>query len=224
MCNVTLKHPFRALVAGPSGAGKTNLIKSILQEMGSLISPQNSPNSVYYYYNTWQSIYQEMKDAKLVTSFIKGSPNSDEFKSLANKDLRKGGSLFIIDDSINISNPHLLEIFTTLSHHCDASIIFISQNLFAQNGDFRTISLNCQYFFIMKSPRDMHQINAFAKQMFPGENSFIIDAYKHATEKPYSYILFDAHQETAQFLRVRARIFSGELPMIVYFNKNYNII
>jgi energy-coupling factor transporter ATP-binding protein EcfA2 len=224
MCNVSLKHPFRALIVGPSGSGKTNLTKSILQGMESLISPYNSPNSVYYFYNTWQPLYQEMKDENLVTSFIKGSPDSDEFKTLANKDLKRGGSLFIIDDSINISNPHLIEIFTTLSHHCDASVIFISQNLFVQNSEFRTISLNCQYFFIMKSPRDMHQINAFAKQMFPGENNFIIEAYKHATDEPYSYLLFDAHQETPQFLRVRARIFSREQPMIVYFNKNNNKI
>jgi hypothetical protein len=224
MCDVSFKHPFRALVAGPSGSGKTNIIKSVLQSMGSLITPHNSPNSVYYYYNSWQPLYQEMKDDNLVTQFIKGSPNSEEFKALANKDLNKGGSLFIIDDSINITNPHLIEIFSTLSHHCDASIIYISQNLFVQNGEFRTVSLNCQYFIIMKSPRDMLQINAFAKQMFSGESSFIISAYKAATEEPYSYIVFDAHQETPQFLRVRAKIFMREQPMVVYFNKNDNML
>jgi hypothetical protein len=157
----------------------------------------------------------------LVTKFIKGSPSSTEFKSLASNNIKKGGSLFILDDSLNISNPDLIEIFTTLSHHYDASIIFISQNLFLPSAEFRTLSLNCQYFIVMKSPRDMFQITAFAKQMFPGDSRFIIESYKDATIKPYSYIIFDAHQETPNHLRVRAKIFQREIPMEVYFTREW---
>jgi hypothetical protein len=157
-----------------------------------------------------------MREEDLVTKFIKGSPTADQFKTLANQDKKNGGSLFIIDDSINISNPDLIEIFTTLSHHCEASIIFISQNLFIQNAEFRTISLNCTYFIIMKSPRDKLQLAAFAQQMFGKDSSAVLAAYKEATAEPYSYILFDAHQETPDFARIRANIFPREVPMVIY--------
>ena len=224
MCDVTFKHPFRCLVSGPSGSGKTHLVKNLLVCKPKLFSPPGCAQKIYYYYNTWQPLYDELIKLNLVTEFIKGTPSVEDFDNRASIHVDNGGSLFILDDSINESNPDLIEIFTTKSHHLNASIIFVTQNLFAKLPEFRTLSLNCQYIFLMKSPRDVGQIHALARQMFPGDPKFVIECYKVATRDPYSYLLLDAHQETPNHLRVRSRIFYYQFPIMIFMSKRNKFI
>jgi energy-coupling factor transporter ATP-binding protein EcfA2 len=217
MCDLTFKHPFTCLIAGPSGSGKTHLVRELLASRRSLMSPP--PAAVYYYYNTWQDVYNSMEDEGLVSEFIRGTPTSAQFGEKAGILQSRGGSLFIIDDAINNETTDLGEIFTVLSHHRNASVVFITQNLFLQNKEFRTVSLNTHYIFVMKSPRDMLQLRSFAKQMYPGDSAFAMSSYKSATKHPFSYILFDASQKTRNQLRVRSRIFPSQQPMHVFISK-----
>jgi hypothetical protein len=222
MCDIRLIHPFRCLISGPSSSGKTSLLKNILLNKNSFINSKKPIKITYFYYTTWQPIYDEMVEEGLVDIFKKQNISIKEFNNEASPHVDEGGSLFIIDDSINDKkNGDLCEIFTTLSHHRNASIIFITQNLFAKMLDFRTISLNCQYIFLMKSPRDTLQLNAFARQMFPGNSKFVRESYQKATEKPYSYILFSAHQETEDHLRILSNLFDSNSPPIAYLPKDY---
>jgi hypothetical protein len=40
---------------------------------------------------------------------------------------------------------------------------------------------------VFKSPRDQTVISTLARQMYPGCGQYLIEAYKDATEKAYSY-------------------------------------
>jgi hypothetical protein len=221
MCDIRLKHPFRSLIAGASGSGKTTLLYNILLNRKSFISPINSIQKVFYYYNNWQSIYNDMNEKGLVDIFKKRTLTTEEFNKEATPFINNGGSLFIVDDVINDKSSDLCEVFTQLSHHLNASIIFITQNLFPKMRDFRTISINCQYVFLMKSPRDHLQLEAFGRQMFPNKIKFVKESYERATQRPYSYVLYSAHQETEDHLKVLSDLFDSIIPPVAYVSSEY---
>lgn len=81
--------------------------------------------------------------------------------------------LVIIDDMMRESNESVVDLFTKHSHHLSASVIFICQNIFHRNKGQRDISLNSHYIVAYKNPRDRSQITSLARQIAPGNSSYI---------------------------------------------------
>ena len=82
--------------------------------------------------------------------------------------------------------------------------------MFDKNKENRTISLNSHYLVLFKNPRDATQIVNLAKQMYPGQNRFLKEAYSDATSRPYGYLLIDLKQNTPDSIRIRTNIFPDE--------------
>ena len=114
----------------------------------------------------------------------------------------------------------ILELFTTDSHHSNISVFLITQNLFSQGKFSRTISLNCQYLFILNNPRDKAQIYNLARQMFPTNSLFLIECYEDATIKKYGYLFLDLTQSTNNRYRVQTGITPNE-TRIIYEPKKF---
>ena len=55
--------------------------------------------------------------------------------------------------------------FTKKEHHRNASVVYVTQNLFQQSKSSRTISLNAHYLVLFQSPRDKMQIKVLANQL-----------------------------------------------------------
>ena len=72
------------------------------------------------------------------------------------------------------------------------------------------MSLNSQYLILFKNPRDATQITHLAKQMYPGRTKFMIEAFRDATSKPYTYLAIDLKPETEENMRLRSGIFPLE--------------
>lgn len=210
MFDVRLRHPFSCVISGSSGSGKTFWVKSLLINRLELIHPKIS--SVYFYYTEYQKeLFDMLVRDRHVTKFIEGAPSMDEIKLLTGDSVKN--VLVIIDDNMKNVNTDLSEIFTTFRHR-NASVVFLTQNLFLQNKDYRTMSLNANYIVIMKNPRDQSQIVNFAKQFKPYNTKFVAAAFHNVTKNnPYSYILFDLKQETSECVRMRTNIFPQEWPM-----------
>lgn len=178
-----------------------------------MIDPQI--DNVYFYYTEYQNeLFEEMKADQSVQQFIEGVPSVADIRELTEQ--KNQNVLVVIDDNMKNVNSNLSEIFTTFRHR-NASVIFLTQNLFLQNKDYRTMSLNANYITIMKNPRDQSQIINFAKQFRPYNTRYVVDAFHYITDnKPYTYMLFDLKQETNECLRIRANIFPHEWPMSVF--------
>ncbi|KAG1657417.1 hypothetical protein GQR58_023391 [Nymphon striatum] len=99
-----------------------------------------SPQRIIYCYGEWQSLYTEMLG---VVEFVNGLPNSNDL----NPDLN---NLIIINDLMNEADESVSKLFTKFSHHRNASVLFLVQNLFPKNKEFRTISLNSHYMIKKK--------------------------------------------------------------------------
>ena len=118
-------------------------------------------------------------------------------------------SCLILDDLMSQVDDRVENIFTKLSHHKSVSVLFLTQNLFFKSKQARTISLNSHYIVVFKNARDAMQISNLARQMYPGNSKFMVEAFKDATNGPYGYLLIDMKPYTEETYRLRANIFSG---------------
>ena len=72
------------------------------------------------------------------------------------------------------------------------------------------MSLNAHYIVLFKNPRDAMLVSTLARQMYPGQNKFLVEAFKNATEKPFGYLLLDLKPDTDEKYRIRTNIFPDE--------------
>ena len=110
--------------------------------------------------------------------------------------------------------------FTRKAHHRNASVVYITQNIFQQSKSSRSISLNAHYLVLFQSPRDKMQIKVLANQL---QASHMIPAFNDATSIPHGYLLVDLKPNTPDYLRFRTHIFqnwftkSDQQGPVVYF-------
>ncbi len=206
--HLSFKHPFTCMAAGPTSSGKTVLIRLILKHHKSIIyfkAMSIEKLKVLWAYGQWQNQYDE-EIPNVEMRYVEGLPSEEEI-------LSDKPHIIIIDDLMSElgSDKKLTNLFTKGSHHNDISVIFISQNIFHQGSQMRTISLNCHYMLLMKNPRDKAQIMALAAQIYPNNNKFLIEAFNDATKSQFGYIKVDMKQDTPDNLRVQTRITPEEV-------------
>ena len=203
------KHPFTAVVAGPTKSGKTFFVELFIRNITQLMTPV--PQEIVWCYGEWQPLYNNL--IRLGVVFIEGLPDIGDWDINIPR-------LCILDDLMSETNESVTKLFTKGSHHRNVSVIQIVQNLFGKNKEHRTISLNSHYLVVFKNPRDKSQVVHLGKQMFPGQGQYVNEAYKSATERPHGYLLFDLTQDTPDNLRLRTNIFPGEVQTVFVPKKN----
>ena len=203
--DVRLKHPFPAIVAGPTFCGKTQFVERFVE------SGEDVFNGVFqniiYCHAIFQPAYDEMQRTIPNITFIEGVPA--DLESMINPSIR---NLVLIDDLMTelCSNPRITNLFTKACHHRNLSVIFILQNIFHRGKELRDMSRNCHYLILFESPRDSSQVNHLARQIFPGNFKYMTGSFEDATARPYDYLLCDLKPETPNDFRLRTNIFPGE--------------
>lgn len=126
--------------------------------------------------------------------------------------------LLILDDLMNETDSDIMSLFTRQSHHRNLCVVFLVQNVFfGANKFFRTISLNCHYILCTKNPRDRKQISTLASQLYPENINFVKESFSDATQKAYSYLLFDLSQKCRDIIRFRTNIFPTDRPRNIIY-------
>ena len=203
-----LQHPFTCIVSGPSGCGKSSLVKAIIQH--EVINPH--PDKILWLYAEDQPLYQSMKNVE----FTQGIP-----EDLETRFQKRHNNVLILDDLMTQchSDERLTRLFSVGSHHKNLSIIFIIHNLFHYGKEMRTVSLNSHYIILFKNPRDRLQISTLARQMYPGQSQFLVEAFQDATKEAYGYLIIDLKPTTADKLRIRTGILPSD-RQLVYVHKD----
>lgn len=148
--------------------------------------------------------------------FHEGLPDPDAYSH--DNECKK---LIIIDDLMReSSNGIIVDLFTKGSHHKNISVMFLTQNIFHQGSGQRDISLNANYIVVFKNPRDRAQIQHLARQVFPENPKFLVEAYHDASARPHGYLLLDLKQSTPDDYRFRTGIFPDDERSEVYTPKN----
>lgn len=207
--DVRLRSPFTAMIAGPTGSGKTHLTMKLIAKARDVAFPP--PVEIIYCYGVWQPAFKQLANTVTLHEGMidvrSEIPSDGENRWL------------IIDDLMQEAGGSETDaIYTKFSHHKNVSVFFIVQNLFAKH--IRTISLNTHYFFLFKNPRDGTTVSSLASQAFPGRVQAVMEAYRDATSSPNSFLLIDLRQETHDTMRLLGNYASDEKPMSVYIPKN----
>jgi hypothetical protein len=194
------KHPFTCIIAGPTQSGKTHFTLNLLNSLEEMVNPR--PTQIIWCYGEYQDKLEDLPSSVQLSEGLAGLELVDKNEN----------NLVILDDLMEVAGntSEVSELFTKGSHHRNLSVILIVQNLFHQGKMMRTMSLNSHYMVLFKNPRDAGQIRSLATQLFPGQNKFLVDAYKQATNQPHGYLLLDLTQSTADNRRVLSNILPFE--------------
>ena len=212
--------PFNCIISGVSQSGKTTLVSNLLKLSDSIFTKK--PERVFLFYKFNQSIYNEMISNELVHEKVEISDETLDYEYihlLVNPYKSSNGSLIIFDDSMSDISNDFTQIFTNLSHHQNCSVIYITQNLFHKDSNYRTMSLNAHYLFLMKNDRDKQHINNLARQVCPGNSTYVVESFIQATKSPYSFLLMDFRPQSPNILKLRSHIFPHQFPYTLYIEK-----
>ena len=202
-------HPYRILIIGGSGSGKTNALLN-------LINNQPDIDNIYLYarypYETkYQYLINKREKVGLnhfddTKAFMEYSNDmQDVYKNIEDYNpIKKRKILIVFDDMINNKklNPVVTELFIR-GRKLNISIVFIMQSYFKVPKDVR---LNFTHFFVLKIPnkRELQQIAL----NHSSDIDFIdfMKIYKKCTAKPYSFLLNDTTLPSDDPLRFRKNL------------------
>ena len=215
-------HPYRILIIGGSGSGKTNFLLNLMEN-------QPDIDKIYLYAkDPFESKYQYLINKRESAginhfnnpkAFIDYSNDMDDvYKNIDyfNRDKENKIST-VFDDMIAdmIHNKKLNSIITELfirGRKLNISLVFITQSYFKVPKDVR---LNTSHFFIAKIPnkRELQQI-AINHSSDINTKDFA-NIYRKYTAEPYSFLVNDTTLPSNNPLRFRKNIFN-------IYNKNHD--
>ena len=183
-------HPYRILIIGASGTGKTNALLNLinnLQDIDKIYLYAKGPYEDKYQYLINKSVgLKHFNDPK---AFIEYSNDMhDVYKNIDNYNLNKENKILIVfdDDMIAdmIDNKKLNSIVTELFIRCrklNISLVFISQSYFKVPKDVRNNSI---HFFIMKIPNKRELMQIAINHSSDINTKDFIEIYRKCTDKP----------------------------------------
>ena len=202
-------HPYRILIVGGSGSGKTNALLN-------LINNQPDIDKIYLYAkDPYEKKYQYLinksekvglnhfNDPKALMEY--SNDMQDVYKNIEDYNpIKKRKILIVFDDMIAdmINNNKLTELFIR-GRKLNISIVFITQSYFKVPKDVR---LNSTHFFIMKIPnkRELQQIALNHSSDIDFKD--FMQIYKKCTTEPYSFLVNDITLPSDDPLRFRKNL------------------
>jgi len=196
--SLLFQHPSNIFITGPSGSGKTQFVRKLIDYKTDLFHV--IPQQIVWCYKEWQTAYAQLQESENI-KFIQGIPE-DEDAIVGDTTL---AHLVVFDDMLGDKDEEKIKLwFTRKGHHRNASVIYITQNMFQQSKSSRTISLNAHYMVLFQNTRDKGQIKVLANQI---QLPHLVPAYQDATSTPHGYLLIDFHPRTPDTYRLRTDIF-----------------
>jgi energy-coupling factor transporter ATP-binding protein EcfA2 len=192
-----LEKPFRVIVAGASGCGKTKLTKQLIDN-NHFASPFDK--IIYIYPDYLDEIPVEFEK---IVEYQPGIQDIEYFSKLPKN------TLLVFDDMMSEcgKSHEIMKLFSVVARKKNISIIFLVQNVYDSSRQFRNIRLNATGFFLFnfyaandvnqRLLRDLGLKNVISKKLIS----------KIYSEK-FKYIYIDIHpNKHSQFDRLRGNIF-----------------
>lgn len=196
------KWPFRIIISGSSGSGKSVLLGEILKEREKIIDQKI--DRIVYCAKFKTSVPVLLRDDKNII-FHEGLPTEEMIENDSGEKV-----LFCLDDLLETAfSSDIVSRLYTQGRNRNLSCILITQNLFPRYPNARNISLNANYIIVFRNLRDSSSISHLAKQICPGNSKAFSNIFTNSINRPYSYLLLDFTQSCADVFRYRENILSN---------------
>ena len=215
-------HPYRILIIGGSGSGKTNALLNLIinqSDIDKIHLYGKDPYEKKYQYliNKREKVrINHFNDPKAFMEYSNDMQdvckNTEDYNPI-----KKRKVLIIFDDMIadminnNKLNPIVTELFIR-GRKLNISIVFITQSYFKVPKDVR---LNSTHFFIMKIPnkRELQQIALNHSSDIDFKD--FMNIYNKSTKEPYSFLVNDTTLPSDNPLRVRKNLLGSYIIKIM---------
>jgi hypothetical protein len=144
--DIRFKNTLTCIIGGPTGSGKATFCIRFLQNLDTLCTEPDLTGGIIWCYSEQRAVrHHQLIALKKNVQIRESLPgNFENTKGLP--------FLFILDDLLNeVYSRSLCDLFTKVSHHCNLSVILITQLFFHQAPHCRDISLNAKYLVALKS-------------------------------------------------------------------------
>src|SRR5689334_21040596 len=113
--HLKFKHPFTAMVCGPSGSGKSELTRRIISEFENTTDIKKKSIKVLWCYSLVESI-KTINSAQVEVSYHQGLPDISTIRV-------EHPDIIVLDDLMTevSNNEKVAELFTRTSHHLNVS-------------------------------------------------------------------------------------------------------
>ena len=204
--DIRLQKPFRIIVAGGSGCGKTEFVKKLVNKS---FFETKFTNIVYVYPDYLPEIPADFNKR---VQYHAGLPKQQYFAALPRN------TLVIIDDMMTETSKseEIVKLFSVTARKRDISLILMTQNIYHTGKHFRNIRLNASGFVLFKFFAAVDVNIRFLRDLGLSKivkRSMLEEIYSER----YKYIFIDTHPNRhSDFATVRGNIFSN---IISVFNK-----
>ena len=207
-------YPYRILIIGGSGLGKTNTLLN-------LIDKQKDIDKIYLYLkdlseSKYEHLIKNRENAGLkylndIKAFTDCSNMMDDvYENIDDYNPnRKGKVLIVFDDMIAdvMTNKKFQSIIKELFIRCrkiNISLVFITQSYFSVLKDVR---LNLTHYLIMKISNKRELQNIAINYSADIDYKDFTKIYRECTKEPYNFLTIDTTLQSTNTLRFRKKLF-----------------
>ena len=202
-------HPYRILIIGGSGSGKTNTLLNLINEQKDIdkiylyAKDLSEPKYEYLIRNCENAGIKHLNDSK---AFIECSNTmNDVYANIDNYNLSRNRKILIVfDDMIAdiMTNKKFQSIVKELFIRCrkiNISLVFITQSYLSVPKD--DVRLNSTHYSIMKINNKRKLQNIAINHSANIDYKDFIKIYKECTKEPYNFLTIDTTLPSTNPLR-----------------------
>ena len=208
-------HPYRILIIGGSGSGKTNTLLHLIKEQDDIDKiylygkDLSEPKFEYLIKNCENIGTKHLNDSKAFIGF--SNTMDDVYENIDDYNpSRKRKILIVFDDMIAdiMTNKKFQSIIKELFIRCrklNISLVFITQSYFSVSKDVR---LNSTHYLIMKINHKRELQNTATNHSADIDYKDFMKIYRECTRKQYSILTIDTALPASDPLRFRRNLLS----------------
>lgn len=205
--------PFRLILAGGSGSGKTEILKRFLSSPDDYFDDKF--DKVLYFTKT----DPDPELYRLSTQTFNRMPTDED---LVNDE--RLNILIIIDDfGFEASKSELVCKIFQSGRHENLSCILTLQNLFERGCMNRSVSLSASHMVLTRPIRDKNQSSHLSFQMYPEHRKLIPQIFSKFITTPFSFLLINLRQHIPDCIRLQSD-FDGESVCVYMSKREYDEI
>jgi DNA polymerase III delta prime subunit len=180
-----LNLPFRMLIIGGSGAGKTQTLMNLIRILNGTfnnihIITKNKDEPLYNY------LESKVDTGLSITEGIDSAPNLDEFD-------KREQSLIVMDDLVLEKNQKQLEQYFIRARKLNCSLVYLSQSYFAVP---KMIRMNLNYLIIKRLNTLQDLFRMMREYSLGVSKDVLVDLYQHSIQdNKQDFLLVDLDSE-----------------------------